>query len=33
LLTAGIVGLGLLLFGIGEMLLPKDEKEFGHVPA
>jgi molybdopterin-containing oxidoreductase family membrane subunit len=33
LLTAGIVGLGLLLFGIGEMLLPKDEKELGHVSA
>jgi molybdopterin-containing oxidoreductase family membrane subunit len=33
LLTAGIVGLGLLLFGVGEMLLPKDEKEMGHVPA
>jgi Ni/Fe-hydrogenase subunit HybB-like protein len=33
LLTAGIVGLGLLLFGIGEMLLPRDEKGVGHVPA
>ena len=33
LLTVGIVGLGLLLFGIGEMLLPKDEKELGHVSA
>lgn len=33
LLTAGIVGLGLMLFGLGEMLLPKDEKEVGHVPA
>jgi protein NrfD len=33
LLTAGVVGLGLLLFGLGEMLLPKDEKETAHVPA
>jgi Ni/Fe-hydrogenase subunit HybB-like protein len=33
LLTAGIVGLGLLLFGVGEMLLPTDEKELGHVSA
>jgi molybdopterin-containing oxidoreductase family membrane subunit len=33
LLIAGIVGLGLVLFGIGEMLLPKDEKGVGHVPA
>lgn len=33
LLTAGVVGLGLLLFGLGEMLLPKEEKELGHVPA
>lgn len=33
LLTAGIVGLGLVLFGIGEMLLPRDEKGVGHVPA
>ena len=33
LLTAGVVGLGLLLFGLGEMLLPKDEKEISHVPA
>lgn len=27
LLTAGIVGLGLLLFGIGEMLLPQEREE------
>jgi molybdopterin-containing oxidoreductase family membrane subunit len=33
LLTAGIVGLGLVLFGIGELLLPRDEKGVGHVPA
>jgi molybdopterin-containing oxidoreductase family membrane subunit len=33
LLTAGVVGLGLLLFGLGEMLLPKEQKEWGHVPA
>jgi molybdopterin-containing oxidoreductase family membrane subunit len=33
MLTAGIVGLGLLLFGVGEMLLPTDEKELGHVSA
>jgi molybdopterin-containing oxidoreductase family membrane subunit len=33
LLTAGIVGLGLLLFGVGEMFLPRDEKELGHVSA
>jgi molybdopterin-containing oxidoreductase family membrane subunit len=31
-IAAGVVGLGLLLFGLGELLLPKEE-EVGHVPA
>jgi molybdopterin-containing oxidoreductase family membrane subunit len=31
LLTAGIVGLGLLLFGLAEMLFPEGRKEPGHV--
>lgn len=31
LLTAGVVGFGLLLFGFGEMLLPKDIEEGAHV--
>lgn len=31
LLTAGIVGLGLLLFGLGEMLMPTDKMEVEHV--
>jgi Ni/Fe-hydrogenase subunit HybB-like protein len=31
LLMAGISGLGLLLFGFGEMLLPKDQEEVQHV--
>jgi molybdopterin-containing oxidoreductase family membrane subunit len=31
LLTAGIVGLGLLIFGAGEMLLPPDKKDAAHV--
>lgn len=31
LLTAGIIGLGLLLFGLGEKLMRDDEKEFDHV--
>jgi molybdopterin-containing oxidoreductase family membrane subunit len=31
LVTIGIVGLGLLLFGFGELLLPKEGKEVGHV--
>ncbi|MBI4409282.1 MAG: polysulfide reductase NrfD [Gemmatimonadetes bacterium] len=32
LLTAGIVGLGLVVFGLGEMLLPHSDGEVGHVP-
>jgi protein NrfD len=32
-IAVGIVGFGLLLFGLGEWLLPKDEKKVGHVPA
>lgn len=32
LVSAGIVGLGLLLFGLGEHLLPKEQEE-SHVPA
>jgi molybdopterin-containing oxidoreductase family membrane subunit len=31
LLTAGIIGLGLLLFGVGEKLLPMEQKELDHV--
>jgi Ni/Fe-hydrogenase subunit HybB-like protein len=31
LVTAGIVGLGLLLFGFGEALLPREAEEDGHV--
>jgi len=33
LLTVGVVGLGLLLFGFGELLLPKEKEEAGHVHA
>ncbi|MBI3456731.1 MAG: polysulfide reductase NrfD [Candidatus Rokubacteria bacterium] len=33
LVTLGIVGLGLLLFGFGELLLPKEGEEAGHVRA
>jgi molybdopterin-containing oxidoreductase family membrane subunit len=33
LLTAGVVGFGLILFGFGEMLLPHDRQEAGHVRA
>lgn len=32
LVTIGIVGLGLLLFGFGEMLLPRESEEVEHVP-
>jgi molybdopterin-containing oxidoreductase family membrane subunit len=32
LLVAGIVGLGLLLFGLGEKLLPREPEEVEHVP-
>jgi molybdopterin-containing oxidoreductase family membrane subunit len=31
LLTIGVVGLGLLLFGFGELLLPKEHEEAAHV--
>lgn len=31
-LTFGVVGLGLLLFGFGEMLLPREGEESDHVP-
>jgi len=31
LLTAGIVGLGLVLFGLGEILLPREKEEAAHV--
>lgn len=31
LLTAGILGIGLLLFGLGEHLLPQEHREAGHV--
>lgn len=31
LLTAGVVGLGLLLFGLGEILLPREHEEVEHV--
>lgn len=31
LVTIGVVGLGLLLFGFGELLLPKEKEEGGHV--
>lgn len=31
LVTVGIVGLGLLLFGFGELLLPKEKEEADHV--
>ncbi|MBI4552829.1 MAG: polysulfide reductase NrfD [Candidatus Latescibacteria bacterium] len=31
LLTFGVVGLGLLLFGLGELLLPREQEEDGHV--
>ena len=31
LLTFGVVGIGLLLFGLGEKLLPPDHEEVGHV--
>ncbi len=33
LVTLGVVGLGLLLFGFGELLLPKEHEEAGHVRA
>jgi molybdopterin-containing oxidoreductase family membrane subunit len=33
LVTLGVVGLGLLLFGFGELLLPKETEEAGHVRA
>ena len=33
LLTAGVVGFGLLLFGLGEMLLPQNREEISHVCA
>ena len=33
LLTLGVVGLGLLLFGLGELLLPKEKEEASHVRA
>lgn len=33
LVTFGVVGLGLLLFGCGELLLPKQTEEAGHVRA
>ena len=33
LVTLGIVGLGLLLFGLGEYLLPRSSEEVDHVPA
>jgi molybdopterin-containing oxidoreductase family membrane subunit len=31
LLTAGIVGLGLLIFGVGEKLLPAGKEDAAHV--
>lgn len=31
LVTLGVVGLGLLLFGFGELLLPRENEEGGHV--
>jgi molybdopterin-containing oxidoreductase family membrane subunit len=31
--TLGIVGLGALLFGLGEYLLPDEPEEVSHVPA
>jgi molybdopterin-containing oxidoreductase family membrane subunit len=33
LVTLGVGGLGLLLFGLGELLLPKEEEEAAHVRA
>jgi protein NrfD len=33
LVTLGVVGLGLLLFGVGELLLPAETEEAGHVRA
>jgi molybdopterin-containing oxidoreductase family membrane subunit len=33
LLTFGVVGIGLLLFGLGEKLLPPEHEEVGHVRA
>ncbi len=33
LVTLGVAGLGLLLFGVGELLLPKEQGEAGHVRA
>ena len=33
LVTLGVAGLGLLLFGLGELLLPKEKEEAGHVRA
>ena len=32
-IAIGVVGLGLLLFGLGEWLLPNEGEEVGHVPA
>ena len=33
LVTLGVAGLGLLLFGVGELLLPREREEAGHVRA